>query len=126
MNLASAQAFRMLQRGGDFVLAEARAVIAVDRERHPAAAIDMARPTERIVERGELLEQQPILFQRRNLLGTRRADVDAIAHGALPMCVGTQKGAGLAAKAPHAPSISNAEIGRSYGSSIDRLIPHAD
>src|SRR5882762_7361575 len=75
----------MLQRGSDLTLVQARAVIAIDRERDPAAAVDMPRPAEGIIERSKLLEQKLILFQRRNLLGTRRADVNPIAHGALPL-----------------------------------------
>src|SRR5258708_1521948 len=115
VNLASTQALGMLQRGDDLVLGQARAVVAIDRERDPAAAVDVTRPAERIVERSKLLEQEVILFQRRNLLGTRRADVNPIAHGALPLCVGTQKGAGLAAELPRALQVCSAEFSRSYG-----------
>jgi len=36
----------MLQRGGDLALVQARAVVAIDRERDPATAVDVPRPAE--------------------------------------------------------------------------------
>src|SRR5882724_6466611 len=96
----------MLQRGSDLASVQARAVIAVDRECDTAAAVDMPRPAEGVIERSKLLEQELIFFQRRNLLGTRRADVNPIAHGALPRCwlcvLERKREPGLAARAPRA------------------------
>jgi len=72
-----------MQRGGDLALAEIGAVVAVDRERDAAGAVDVARPREGVVERRELLEQELVLLQRCDALGAARTDIDAVAHGAL-------------------------------------------
>src|SRR5262249_33753358 len=77
-------AIRMMQRGGDLVLAKAGAVVAVDQQGHAAAAVHMARPAERLIERGKLLEQELVLLQRRDRFRAARTDVNAIAHKVPP------------------------------------------
>src|ERR1041384_6437579 len=69
-----------MQGRGGHVLAEAGAVVTIDQQCHPAAAVDMARPSEGLVERGKFLEQKLVPLQRRNRFRAARADIDAIAH----------------------------------------------
>ena len=45
----------MVERAGNFLLAEPRAVVALDEESDAAPGVDMARPGERAIERVELL-----------------------------------------------------------------------
>src|SRR5882672_1940743 len=85
----------MVQCGRDLVLVEICAVVAVDQKRYAAAAVDVARPTESVIERSEFLEQVLVLLQRRDGLGAARADIDAIAHEFPPrVALKMQKGAG--------------------------------
>src|SRR5262245_9309170 len=62
------QRLAVMQRVGDLPLAQTRAVVALDQQRDSAARIDVTSPRERVVERIELLVQEPILLQRRNAL----------------------------------------------------------
>src|SRR5262245_7877565 len=106
---------RVLQRGGDLLLVEVGAVVAVDQQRHAAAAVDMARPAERVIQRGEFLEQELILLQRRNRLGAARADIHTIAHGFCSSVQNTKGAPAAAAEAPRAHFPYSAEMGRWYG-----------
>src|SRR2546421_6067644 len=81
----------MVQRSRDLILGEIGAVVAVDRERYPAAAVHVTRPAECFIERGEFLEQELVLLQRRDRLGAARADINTIAHGVAPFAL-KQKG----------------------------------
>src|SRR6185369_18033644 len=78
-------AIGMMQGGGDLVLAEAGAIVAVDQQGHAAAAVDMARPTECLVERGKLLEQELVFLERRDRFRAARTDINAIAHEVPPL-----------------------------------------
>ena len=75
----------MMQRGRDLILGEIGPVVAVDRERHPPAPVDVTRPAEGFIERGEFLEQELVFLQGRDRLGAARADIDAIAHVCPPL-----------------------------------------
>src|SRR6185503_7626303 len=89
----------MMQRGSNFGLAETGAVVAVDQQRHATAAVDMTRPAEGLVERGEFLEQKLVLFQGRDGLGALGAHIDTIAHE-FPPCENAKE---LKAVWPRAP-----------------------
>src|SRR5204863_2276494 len=71
----------MPQRGNNLLLAQAGAVVAVDRQRDPATLVEMTSPGQRTVKRVEFLEQHPLLFQRRDRTGAGRAAEHAISHG---------------------------------------------
>src|SRR5688572_11907470 len=71
---------RMIERGAHLALVETGAVVTIDQQRDAARAVDMPRPSERLVERAELLVEELILLKRRDRLGTARTDINAIAH----------------------------------------------
>src|SRR6185436_6796138 len=92
---------RMVQCGRDLVPGEIGAVIAIDQQRHAAASVDVARPSERIIERREFLEQELVLLQRRDGFGAARSDIDAIAHEFAPgVAIKCKREPSLAALAP--------------------------
>jgi hypothetical protein len=51
----------MAESGGDLLFAQARSVVAADRQRDATAFIEMARPDERAVQAVEFPEQHPLL-----------------------------------------------------------------
>src|SRR5437588_7871392 len=81
------QPIRIVQCGRDLVLGQLRAVIAIDRKRDAARIVDVARPGECLVERGELLEQELVLLKRADRLGAARTDENAKTHDCPPFSI---------------------------------------
>src|SRR5215813_1636313 len=64
--------FRVTERGGNLLFAQARPVIAIDRQGHAAVLLQVARPVQGTVEAVEFLEQEPRYLQGRHCAGTGR------------------------------------------------------
>src|SRR4029079_14329369 len=107
----------MVQRCGDFGLAEAGAVIAIDQQGDTAAAVDMPRPTEGLVERGKFLVEKLILLHGGDRFRAARADINAIAHR-FSSFENTKGAQGLSALSSRPYQSYSDGMGRSYGTAL--------
>src|SRR5262245_59361418 len=81
----------MVQRARDLALAQMRAVVTLDEQRDAAAVVDVARPSQRGVERVEFLVEKPILLQRSDGLRSARTAVGSIRHACCPVVIVCRK-----------------------------------
>src|SRR5262245_49208586 len=81
-DLGNSLVFRVAQRGGNLLLAEARPVVTINRQRNAPGLVQMACPGHRVIKTVELLEQEPLLLQRRHSAGAWRTAEHSISHGA--------------------------------------------
>src|SRR5690242_5837110 len=73
--------FRVAERGGNLLFAQARSIIAVNRQRDETVVLQVAGPAQGAIEAVELLEQKPRLLQRRHCAGAGWTAEHSISHG---------------------------------------------
>src|SRR3982074_3528697 len=74
-----------MERRCDLAAAEARAVVTLDEERDATATVDVACPSERVVEFIEFLVEELVLLQWRDRLGTARSAICPVGHEGSPI-----------------------------------------
>src|SRR4051794_40202758 len=71
---------RMAERRSNFALGQLRAVVAFNQQRDAAAAVDVPRPAEGLVEQAEFLVKPTLLLERWNHVRAGRATVNPVGH----------------------------------------------
>src|SRR5437879_9428214 len=73
--------FRVAERGGNLLFAQARPIVAINRQRDAAVLLQVARPAQGAIKAVEFLEQKPLFLQRRHCAGAGWTAEHSISHG---------------------------------------------